>query len=84
MAVTIEALAEKGRTKYAAKIPSMKRGYPAARERAIAGFDATPFGTTRKAAYRDAWTIMPRMYDLKVVPGLEDKWSRNWIAKMRE
>lgn len=84
MAVSLEALASKGKSNYARKIPTMKKGFPAARDRAISGFDATPFGPTRKAAYRDAWGTMPGNYDIKVVAGLEDKWSRNWVAKMRE
>lgn len=84
MAISLESLAAKGRGNYARKIPAMKRSYPAARDRAITGFDATPFGPNRKAAYREAWATMPANFDLKVVAGLEDKWQRNWVAKMRE
>ena len=82
--VTLEDLATKGSRNYARKIPSMKRSYPAAKDRAIKGFDDTPFGTTRKANYRDAWSVMPGNYDLKVVPGLESKWAANWKSKMAE
>lgn len=78
--VTLEELASKGSRNYARKIPAMKRGFPAARERAIAGFRDTPFGPNRKAAYDEAWSTMPANYDAKVVAGLESKWQRNWIA----
>ncbi|NVM57021.1 MAG: hypothetical protein HWN51_02725 [Desulfobacterales bacterium] len=82
--VSLEELAAKGSRNYARKIPAMKRGFPAARERAIAGFNAAPFGPNRKAAYSEAWATMPANYDVKVGPGLETKWQANWTAKMRE
>jgi len=81
---TLEELATKGETKYAAKIPGMRRSYRAAEPRAKAGYNATPFGSTRKANYKDAWKYMPDHYDLMVKPGLEDKWRANWVAKMKE
>lgn len=82
--VTLDELAAKGSRNYARKIPAMKRGFPASRERAIAGFNEAPFGPNRKAAYSEAWSTMPANYDVKVGPGLETKWQTNWTAKMRE
>lgn len=82
--VSLEELATKGSRNLARKIPAMKRSYPAARERAITGFNAAPFGPNRKAAYTEAWGTMPANYDIAVVPGIESKWQRNWTAKMRE
>jgi len=84
MAVTLEDLATKGATKYRAKIPTMRASYRAAETRAKAGYDATPFGPTRKANYSAAWAFMPDHYDLIVKEGLEDKWRDRWIAKMKE
>ena len=77
---TLEEMATKGATKYAAKIPLMRRSYRAAEDRAKAGYDATPFGPTRKANYKDAWKYMPDHYDMMVKPGLEAKWRERWIA----
>lgn len=82
--VSLEELATKGSRNFARKIPAMKRGYPASKERAIAGFNAQPFGPNRKAAYSDAWSTNPANYDVKVTPGLETKWQTNWVSKMRE
>ncbi len=81
---TLEDLATKGATKYGAKIPTMRRSYRAAESRAKSGYDATPFGPTRKANYKEAWKYMPDHYDLIVKPGLEAKWKDRWSAKMRE
>jgi hypothetical protein len=82
--VTLEELAKKGADKYGKKIETMRRSYRAAKDRAISHYDATPFGPTRKANYRSAWTFMPDHYELVVTPGLEKKWSENWTAKMKE
>jgi len=84
MAVTLEDLATKGKTKYAAKIPIMVKSYRAAEARAKAAYDATPFGPTRKANYSAAWAYMPDNYELIVKPGLETKWADRWKAKMAE
>jgi hypothetical protein len=81
---TLEDLGSKGATKYGAKIPGMRRSYRAAESRAKSGYDATPFGPTRKTNYKDAWKYMPDHYDLMVKPGLESKWKDRWISKMRE
>lgn len=82
--VTLEELATKGSRNYARKIPTMKSGYPKAESRAIAGYNAAPFGSTRKAAYSAAWSTMKPNYDTMVVPGLESKWATAWKAKMAE
>lgn len=82
--VSIEELASIGRTNYARKIPGMRASFRASASRAQSGFDGTPFGPTRKAAYKAAWSVMPDHYDTKVSPGLENKWSSVWTAKMRE
>lgn len=81
---TLEELATKGSRNYARKIPTMKTGFPKSKDRAIAGFNAAPFGSTRKAAYSAAWTTMPANYDAMVTPGLESKWAANWKSKMAE
>jgi len=80
----LENMAMKGARKYGAKIPSMKRSYRAAEPRAKAGYDATPFGPTRKANYKAAWEYMPDNYDTIVKPGLETKWKERWVSKMKE
>jgi len=84
MAVTLEALGDKGARKYGAKITAMVASYRGAATRAQAGYDATPFGPTRKGNYRRAWEFMPDNYATIVRPGLETKWREKWIAKMRE
>jgi len=84
MAVSLEALASKGERKYGAKISAMKTSYKAAESRAKTAYGKLPFGPTRKGNYEKAWAFMPANYDAKVVPGLERKWSENWVAKMRE
>ena len=80
---TLEEMATKGSTKYRAKIPIMRRNFRAAEDRAKKGYDATPFGPTRKANYKDAWRYMPDNYELKVKEGLEEKWRTKWIEAMR-
>jgi len=70
-------MVRKGVTKLRAKADSMKRSWEGARQRMIAGFEATPFGPTRKANFRDG--IQNATY--RTDP---DKWERNWPAKMRE
>ena len=84
MAVTLDDLAEKGRTKLAKKIPKMPASYRKAKDRAISNYNKLPFGPTRKANYSAAWDYMPTNYERKVKPGLEDKWATNWKAKMAE
>jgi len=81
---TLADLATKGKRNYARKIERMRKEYRLAEKRAKEGYDATPFGPTRKANYKDAWTAMPDNYDLKVKPGLEEKWAKVWEAKMKE
>jgi len=80
--VTLEDLASKGKTNYSRKISIMHDNYAAAKDKAIRGYEATPFGPTRKAHYRDAWSVMPDNYRSKVTPDAADKWYRNWIDAM--
>ena len=82
MAYSLDAMVEKGKTKYRRKIPVMQRRYEAAKDRAISNYDKLPFGPTIKAAYRAAWDDMPANYKRKVTPGLEEKWATNWRAKI--
>jgi len=84
MAVTLDDLAAKGKRKYRAKISAMRASFRAAKTRAQSGYDATPFGPTRKANYKKAWEYMPDNYDLIVKEGLEDRWADRWKAKMAE
>lgn len=84
MATTLEELARIGKANYSRKFDSMRRSYRAAGARAQVGYDATPFGPTRKANYKSAWAVMPDHYDAKVKSPLEDKWERSWTSKMRE
>lgn len=81
---TIAELAKIGRENYTRKIPGMHTSYAAAASRAQAGYDATPFGPTRKGNYRSAWTVMPGHYTAKVTAAVADKWVRVWSAKMAE
>lgn len=77
MAQTIEEMAAKGVRKLRQKAASITASWEAAKSRMIAGYDATPFGPTRKRNYRE----MVQAASHRVDP---DKWERNWPAKMRE
>ncbi len=81
---TIGELARIGKENYTRKIPGMHKSYAAASGRAQAGYDATPFGPTRKGNYKAAWTVMPAHYTAKVTTAGADKWERVWSAKMAE
>ena len=77
--VTLEELATKGKENYSAKTEQMKRNYTAAKSRMASGYDATPFGPTRKANYKAALDRMVAHY--RTDP---EKWYRNWKSKMSE
>jgi hypothetical protein len=77
LAATLEEMVRKGVNKLRAKADSMRRSWEGARARMTAGYDATPFGPTRKANYRAG-------LDGAVYRTDPDKWERNWPAKMRE
>lgn len=81
---SISDMASKGKANYKRKIDGMRSSYAASESRAKKGYDATPFGPTRKKNYKSAWTVMPGNYNLKVKAGVEDKWARNWEEKMKE
>lgn len=76
---TLSEMASKGRENYAAKEATMKASYAAAGSRMSAGYDATPFGPTRKSNYKSAITRMQAHYRTDA-----DKWHRNWSSKMAE
>lgn len=77
-------MASKGRANLARKIPGMAASFAASASRAKANYAALPFGRTRTANYESAWATMPGNYSKMVGPGMADKWSRNWAAKMAE
>lgn len=77
MPLTIPEMADKGYTKATAKDDAIKRSWAAAKTRMKSGYDATPFGPTRKSNYK---TVI----DKAVHRTDWDKWKRNWSAKMAE
>jgi len=77
MAATIDEMVRKGVNKLRNKADSMIRSWNAAKSRMIAGYDATPFGPTRKSNYRAGIQTA----EFRVNP---EKWARNWPAKMSE
>lgn len=81
--VTLEELANKGYRKYSAKLDTMKADYAAAKDIAISGYEALPFGPTRKANYRKAWDqyAVPN-YQSKMTPDVAEKWKKRWIEAM--
>jgi len=76
---TLDEMAAKGKAKLSAKAASMKRSYSAALPRMKTGYDATPFGPTRKANYKSGVDAGAKFYHVD-----PDKWERNWKAKMAE
>ncbi|MEM2233908.1 MAG: hypothetical protein QXP81_10270 [Nitrososphaerota archaeon] len=77
MPLTLEEMASKGRAKLERKATTITSSWTAAKERMKAGYDALPFGPTRKANYRAGIDAATHRVD-------PEKWYRNWIAKMRE
>ncbi|MEM2941396.1 MAG: hypothetical protein QW304_07610 [Thermoproteota archaeon] len=75
--VSIEEWAAKGYNKATAKDTNIRKSWEAAKTRMVSGYDATPFGPTRKANYRAAVQAATFRTDW-------DKWRRNWSAKMAE
>lgn len=82
--VSLAELAAIGKANYSRKISSMHASFRASSSRAQAGYDATPFGPTRKSNYKSAWAVMPDHYVKKVTAAGADKWERTWTAKMGE
>ncbi|MEM2447858.1 MAG: hypothetical protein QXT14_02770 [Candidatus Bathyarchaeia archaeon] len=81
----VEDLAAKGESKLRRKVPTMKKSYRAARDRAVSHFRAVGFGPTRTSNYEGAWATMPDNYDRIVGTDIYfTKWRENWISKMRE
>jgi len=77
MPLSIEEMASKGYTKATAKDASIRSSWAAAKTRMIAGYDATPFGPTRKSNYKSVVSAATHRTDW-------DKWKSHWSAKMRE
>ena len=77
MPLTLDEMAAKGVRKLRAKADQITRSWEAAKSRMISGYEATPFGPTRKANYRAAIEVAKHRVD-------PDKWERNWKAKMAE
>ncbi|MEM1557425.1 MAG: hypothetical protein QXI11_00875 [Thermoproteota archaeon] len=77
MPLTLDEMADKGYRKAKAKEPRISTSWEAAKERMKRGYDATPFGPTRKANYRAAIDAARHRQDW-------DKWKENWTSKMRE
>jgi len=76
--ISIQEMASKGQAKLQVKASTMASSWNAARGRMSAGYNATPFGPTRKAAYQAG--ISAATYH---APD-PNKWATNWIAKMSE
>jgi hypothetical protein len=66
-----------GKAKLDRKAASMTSSYNAAKGRMKAGYGATPFGPTRKSNYNAGIDAAQHRTD-------NDKWARNWAAKMSE
>jgi len=64
-----------GRDKMSRKATSMSRTYDAMKPTMKSGYDATPFGPTRKANYKSGIDAAKHTVD-------PDKWARMWRAKM--
>jgi hypothetical protein len=77
MPLTLEELAAKGYEKLVRKAAQISASWEAAKGRMIAGFDATPFGPTRKSNFRAGVQAAKHRTD-------PEKWRRNWTAKMAE
>jgi hypothetical protein len=77
VARTLDQMASKGYTKLVNKAAQISASWNAAKARMTAGYDATPFGPTRKANYRAAIQAASHRTD-------PEKWRRNWTAKMAE
>lgn len=74
---SLSEMASKGYTKATAKDSSIKASWAASKSRMQAGYDAMPFGATRKSNYRAAIAVATHYTDW-------EKWRRNWEAKMAE
>lgn len=76
--LSLSEMAAKGERKLRAKAATMGSSYSAAKSRMKTNYGATPFGSTRKAAYNAG-------VDAAVYHAPDPaKWSANWSAKMAE
>ena len=76
--ISLGEMAAKGQAKLSAKAGSMASSWNAARGRMSTGYNACPFGPTRKANFQSG--ISAATYH---APD-PNKWSTNWQAKMAE
>ncbi len=76
--MSLEEMAAKGAAKLTRRAATMASSYDAAKGRMTTGFRAAGFGPTRTAAYEAG--VAAATYRAPDPA----KWSRNWIAKMRE
>lgn len=73
---TIDQMVEAGQRKLQAKLQTMATNYNAAKQRAITGYNETPFTQSMKTAY--AAGVQAATY---VAPD-PAKWARNFRAKV--
>ena len=76
-ALTLDQMAAEGKRKMDLKASSMTASWNAAKSRMKSGFADQPFGPTRKANFNTAVDNATHRVD-------NDKWLKNWLAKMRE
>jgi hypothetical protein len=74
---SLDEMVSAGKAKMDRKSGSMASSYNAAKGRMKTGFGATPFGPTRKSNYNTGVDAATYRTD-------NDKWARNWRAKMAE
>lgn len=72
---TIDEMAAKGRRKLEAKARIISERWEAAKPDMIAGYRATPFGPSVKAAYEAAISVAKHRLDIP-------KWERRWKLKV--
>lgn len=77
-AKSLAEMVAQGRAKLADKQATMVSSYNAAKSRMVEGYNAMPFGPTRKSAYS---TGIQRATYRAPDP---DKWAKNYQAKMSE
>jgi len=74
---TLEEMARVGYDKLVRKAAQITASWTAAKNRMISGYEALPFGPTRKSNFRAGIEGATHRID-------PEKWRRNWVAKMSE
>lgn len=77
MARTLAEMVAAGKAKLDRKAAAMTASWNAAKPRMKTGYGNTPFGPTRKANYGTGIDAATHRTD-------NDKWAKNWQAKMAE